>query len=242
MRGLASALTWLTRIPAWRLAGEPVPIVRALWAFPVVGALVGAVGAAVFALCARVPALAAVLAIAAMLLTTGALHEDGLADTADGLGGGAARESALRIMRDSRIGTYGALALMLTLAVRATALGAIADPVLVATALVATGALSRACLLLLVLVLEPARPDGMAATLRERIPAGIAGGLMIAAVIVGASLRGHAVPACAAALVVTGLLGLAAHRRLGGYTGDVLGACVVLAESAALATLALSSG
>jgi len=65
---------------------------------------------------------------------------------------------------------------------------------------------------------------------------------MIAAVIVGAGLRGHAVAAGAAALVVTGLLGVAAHRRLGGYTGDVLGACVVLAESAALATLALSSG
>jgi len=243
MRELAAALTWLTRIPAWRLAsGEPVPIARALWAFPLVGALVGAVGAAVFALCSRVPALAATLAVAATVLVTGALHEDGLADTADGLGGGHSRERALEIMRDSRIGAYGALTLMLTLAVRIISVATIADPAEAAAALVAAASLGRACILPLVLLLLPARVDGMAATLRERHSADIAIGLVIAAAIVGVALRRPALPACAAALAATGLLGLAAHRRLGGYTGDVLGACAAFAEAAALAAIAITAG
>ena len=243
MRALLAALTFLTRIPAWRLSREaPVPIVDALWAFPVVGALVGAVGAAAFAICARVPALAAVAALVAMLLATGALHEDGLADTADGLGGGATRTRALEIMRDSRMGTYGALALMVALAARVASLAAIADPARAAAALVATGALGRACILPLVLLLSPARPDGVAVGLSERNLINVAAGLLVAAVIIGVLLRATALPACAAALAATAVLGVAARRRLGGYTGDVLGAAVVLAESAALAAIALSTG
>ena len=218
-----------------------MPIARALWAFPLAGALVGAVGATVFALSSRIPALAATLAVAAMLLVTGALHEDGLADTADGLGGGHTRERALEIMRDSRLGTYGALALMLTVAVRIISLATISDPTQAAAALVAAATLGRACILPLVLLLLPARADGMAATLRERHPAGIAIGLIIAAAIIGAALRRPALPACAAALAATGLLGLAAHWRLGGYTGDVLGASAALAEAAALAAIAATA-
>jgi adenosylcobinamide-GDP ribazoletransferase len=243
MRELLAALTFLTRFPVSPLLREaPVPVVRALWAFPVVGALIGAIGAAAFAACARVPALAAVLAFGATLLATGALHEDGLADTADGPGGGATRERALEIMRDSRIGTYGALALIVTLAARTASLAAIADPARTAPALVVSGALGRAFILPLVLLLSPARPGGVAATLRERNPVNVACGLIVPTVIICALLRGTAVPVCVAALVATCVLGIAARRRLGGYTGDVLGAGVVLAESAALAAIALSSG
>ena len=102
----------LTRLPVGWLAtsAEPARLADAVWAFPVVGAVVGAIGGAVFWVCARLgmpPAVAAVWTLASMLLVTGALHEDGLADTADGLGGGRTRERKLEIMRDSRIGTFG---------------------------------------------------------------------------------------------------------------------------------------
>jgi len=243
MHALWTALLWLTRLPVGRLPlGEPVPLAQALWAFPIAGALVGALGAAAFALCARVPALAAVAALAVMLLATGALHEDGLADTADGLGAGGSRECALEIMRDSRIGTYGTLALIVTFAARGAALAAIGSPLGVAEALVACAALGRACILPAVLLLLPARQDGMAAGLRDRRPATIACGLIVALVIAGVCLRMSALVATVAALVATGLLGLASKRRLGGYTGDVLGACAVLGECASLAAVALSVG
>ena len=110
----------LTRLPMGWLTTSVGPgrLADAVWAFPVVGAVVGAIGGAVFWFCTRLgmpPGVAAVWTLVSMLLVTGALHEDGLADFADGLGGGRTRERKLAIMRDSRIGTFGGLALMLSL-------------------------------------------------------------------------------------------------------------------------------
>jgi adenosylcobinamide-GDP ribazoletransferase len=218
-----------------------MPLARTLWAFPLVGAAVGAIGAAAFAMFAAVPALGAVAALGAMALATGALHEDGLADTADGFGGGRTAERKRAIMRDSRIGTFGAIALMLTLGARGTALAALADPVRASAALVASAAIGRACILLPVLAMRPAQ-EGLAAPLLDRRPATVLAGLALAAFGAFALLSpGPALQAMAGAAAATLALGVAAQRQIGGYTGDVLGATAVLGETAALAAVAMAA-
>ncbi len=145
---LRLGILFCTRLPL----PDPGPvgsgdIARASWALPVAGALVGGIGALVYWIAFRIglpPLPAAALALAAMLIATGALHEDGLADTADGFGGGKDREQKLAIMRDSRVGTYGACALIVSLMLRWSALVVIAAPLQVALALIAAHAAARA--------------------------------------------------------------------------------------------------
>lgn len=240
---LASAFTLLTRLPTgWLAAGARADrLADAVWAFPVVGAVVGAIGGAVFWVCARLgmpPAVAAVWTLASMLLVTGALHEDGLADFADGLGGGRTRERKLEIMRDSRIGTFGGLALMLSLAARGTALATLAQPSRVAVALIVAAALGRGAIGVLLLTSAPARPDGLAAELRASrfgrtaLAPGIAVTVTFALLPFGAAF-GATVAALMSALAIAWI----AHRQLGGYTGDVLGAAVVVTECAVLSLI-----
>src|SRR5262249_46611727 len=115
------ALGFLTRLPV----GATGSLAAAAWAFPVAGLVVGGVAALIFALAAWLslpPAVAAILAIAAAIALTGALHEDGAVDSADGLAGGGDPEHRLAIMRDSRIGSFGVIALVLVLGLRAAAL------------------------------------------------------------------------------------------------------------------------
>ncbi|MBL4893352.1 MAG: adenosylcobinamide-GDP ribazoletransferase [Emcibacter sp.] len=112
IRDIAAAMMVLTRIPVpWdRLSDHPPNITKSLWAYPLVGFLLSAVGAAVYGLASLLllpPSIAALLTLISLILITGALHEDGLADMADGFGGGRDKEYKLKIMRDSRIGTYG---------------------------------------------------------------------------------------------------------------------------------------
>jgi adenosylcobinamide-GDP ribazoletransferase len=237
---LASALLLLTRLPAgWLLRGQPPSgLADSVWAFPAVGALAGGVGAATYWVCVRLglpPALGAVWTLAALLLATGALHEDGLADTADGFGGGGTRARKLEIMRDSRIGAFGALALMLSLAARGGAIVALASPAHVGAALVASGALGRAAILIVLLLLPPARADGLAAGLRQRPLGRSAAGLAFAAVLALALGAGWAILAAAA---VPAAIAWVAWRQVGGYTGDVLGAASVVTECAVLSLLA----
>ncbi|MCP3369491.1 adenosylcobinamide-GDP ribazoletransferase, partial [Bradyrhizobium cajani] len=142
-------------------------IARATWALPVAGLVVGLAGALVYKVASRfglTPSLAALLALAATALITGALHEDGLADTADGLGGGRTRERKLEIMRDSRIGTYGVCALILTFGLRWSALATIANPWAVTLALCAAHAAARAGVPAFMSLVPPARPDGLSAS------------------------------------------------------------------------------
>lgn len=237
---LCNALTLLTRIPLARLA-EPTRWSdpgRCVWAFPLVGLVVNAVGAAVYWLTfvlGEPPLAGAALALGATMLVTGALHDDGLADTADGFGGGATRERKLAIMRDSQIGSYGALALVLAAITRAAAIAALHDPRRVLAAMIVAGMLGRGAILVLLSVLTPARPDGMAASL------GVIPGFCLAlglgtAVIVPALVWPLPLALAADTLVAGVALGMAklAQRAIGGYTGDVLGAAEVIAECVVL--------
>jgi adenosylcobinamide-GDP ribazoletransferase len=230
-----AAVQFLTRLPvrapaAWRghALAASVP------AFPLIGALIGALGGLAFALASWLglpPMLAAVLAVAAQILLTGALHEDGLADLADGFGGGRTRAEKLSIMRDPRLGSFGALALVLALLARIAALAAVAGPALVTSALIAAGAASRAGLPAIMASLPPARDHGLAVGAGRPHPLRAAAGIAIAALLAFVVLApgtaiGGLVGAAGAMLVIGGL----ARRQIGGYTGDVLGAAQQLAE------------
>ena len=229
---LVGAVTLLTRLPVGGLAVHPAPG-RCVWAYPVVGLLVGAAGSGVLAagMAVGLPQAIAVLwALVAAVLLSGGLHEDGLADTADGFGGGRTTERKLAIMRDSRIGSFGALALLFSLALRGTALAMAPHPV---RALLLASVLGRGAMLLPLLLLRPARPDGLAASLAGRSTARLLSGLAIAA-----AAGVWAPTAAGAALAAALALSVIARRNIGGYTGDVLGAAEQVAECAALSCLA----
>lgn len=230
-----TAVAFLTRLPV----GAPDrSLARACWAFPVAGLLVGAAGGGVFAVAgaAGLPSLvAALLTVAAMVAASGALHEDGLADTADGLGGGDTPERKLDIMRDSRSGVFGVLALIFSVALRAAAIAAISDPGAVLAALLAAAALSRGLLPGMMRVLPLASTGGPAAAAgRPKIGAAwlaaLFGGL-IAVVLLGVAAGGGAIVFAVAAVAATAAL---ARRQIGGYNGDTLGAAQQVAEIAVL--------
>lgn len=229
---LRLALLFLTRLPAGQLA-EPAPSIGAsAWAWPLVGALVGAAAAVVHLGALAIglsPVLAAWLALAAAVLVTGGLHEDGLADLADGFGGGHDKARKLEIMRDSRIGSYGVLALILALGLKAGALAHLGGGG--AVALIALGAGSRAALPWMLNALPPARSDGLGRAAidigRRRVLAALALGTL------GLGLLGWAMIPVAIAMLAAcaGLAGLA-RRQIGGMTGDVAGATQQVAEIA----------
>ena len=147
---LTTGIAFSTRLPLPRAAPiSGAALKQAVWALPVAGFIVAIIGAVVYALAYRLglPAWsAAALAVAATLAATGCLHEDGLADTADGFGGGKTREQKLDIMRDSRTGTYGVCALALSILLRASVLASLDDPGLVAAALIAAHCAARAAM------------------------------------------------------------------------------------------------
>jgi adenosylcobinamide-GDP ribazoletransferase len=248
---LRSALAFLTCFPPvvlGRPADRPFDFRRAARMFPLVGALIGAAGGIVVILSVgllHLPALlAAGLAIAATVAVTGALHEDGLADTADGLGGGDSAMRKLEIMADSRIGTFGAVAVTLSVVLRVGALAALvpAGSFRAAAALIAAEAASRGAMVRLWHDLPAARPGGMAdragppddrATL-----AAVLGSAVIVAVAVVPTYGLWAALAGAVAVVATafGLARLLANQ-IGGQTGDTLGACQQCAAIAFLAAI-----
>lgn len=247
---LMVAATFLTRL---RPPGAPAPgdlaagrLAGAVRAFPLVGAGVGLAGGVVYALAywLGLPPLAAALcALTATALATGALHEDGLADTADGLGGGKTVEDRLRIMRDSHIGAFGVLALVFSVGLRAAALATLGTPWLAAAALIASGAGSRAVLGLVMRRLDPARTDGLAAGAGRPSEEGA-----LTAAAIGAAFAllflglGTGIVAVAAASVAGAAVGQYARRGIGGYTGDVLGAAQQAAEVAILLAAAAALG
>ena len=235
---LATAVAFLTRLPV-RLE-TPLALAAASRAFPLAGTLVGGIAAAVLALAhlAGIPPLvAALLAVGASIIVTGALHEDGLADSADGLFSGRSRERILEIFRDSRIGTFGALALILSIGLRTTALATLIDG---AAALIAVHALARGWLPWLMRNDMPARADGLAAEAGQPAAEGTlwAAGLGFAVAVVALGPGPAILAAAVSAACALGVAALA-RRRLGGYTGDTLGAAEQMAEIGAL--LALST-
>ena len=229
-----TATAFFTRLPvgphttgAWRLSD-------AAWAFPLVGAGIGGLAAVAFLLAQLLgfgDGTAAVLAVLAGIAITGALHEDGLADTADGFCGGADREAVLTIMRDSRHGTFGVLAIALSVLLRIGALAGIGDAIHVGLALVAAHAVSRGALALPMHIMTPARPDGLGAAAGSPEPRGLIGaaaiGILIAVMALG-PIRG-AIAVCLTGIMVLSMVALA-RRRIGGYTGDVLGAFQQIGE------------
>jgi adenosylcobinamide-GDP ribazoletransferase len=247
---LAHCVRFYSRLPVpalpWEQNAHALPsFPRLVRVIPLAGLLIGLVPAAVLG-CALLldlgPWLAAILSVGAMVLATGALHEDGLADVADSFGG-STREKRLEIMRDSRIGSFGASALFLALALRIGALATLASRVdggAVTAVVLLVASLSRTAGLMPLVFLSPARRDGMSQAVgqpaRETfwLAAGIAGGI---AVVLGA-LAGLPPIGVALTLVLSGLSGVAltgfASRHLGGQTGDIAGAAQQVAEIAAL--------
>lgn len=237
-----AAFALLTRLPVGLI---PVPwtreLRRAAWAYPLVGAAIGLIGGLTYSVTRGLgvpPALAAIFATMAMILATGGLHEDGLVDAADGLGG-KSPEDRLAIMRDHRIGTYGAIALVLSLGIRIGAVAILAEPSLVISALIASGAASRGSATALMAIVRHARDDGLSRSvgLASQQDALIAIALVFAIAWFALSF-GTAFSIVVITLGVTTIVGLLAQARLGGQTGDVLGASCQLAECAGLTLIA----
>ena len=223
------AVEFLTRIPVGTVDMWPSDwLARAAKYMPLVGALIGAVaGAAMIAAALIFPEpLPIVIGLATAILVTGALHEDGLADTIDAFGGGKSREHCLEIMKDSRIGTYGTLALIIVLALKGAALLSL-DPLSAAGVFSAAHAGARLATVLTLWTLNYAG-DGSAKVSRPTseltpqelataIVLGLAPGLLVlkpATFLISTAF----------AFITATAMGLMARRRVGGYTGDVLGA------------------
>lgn len=232
---LVLAAGFLTRLRLPPVAHSDAAMARAVRWYPTVGLAIGVALAALFwGLSLIIPqALATLLTIAAGMLLTGALHEDGLADVADGLGGSGDRDRALEIMHDSRIGSYGVLALGLTLAIKITALTML--PLTSAlVAIIAGHGLGRFAMAWLMAHLPYARSAG-AAGFMAGAPKGTDAALWVsAAIAIALILTIGITPAIAVVLALMALLALVARRlkaRLGGYTGDALGAVEQLTEA-----------
>lgn len=231
------AAAFLTRVPLPDLGMVPTgALARAMRAFPLVGAGVGLVAGLVFlAAWAVLPPLpSALLAIVAGTLLTGALHEDGLADTADGLGARGGRERRLEVMRDSRNGTFGVLALVFAVGLKASALAAAPSGLAGLGALVAAAALSRALVPAAMQVMPPARTDGLGAGAGTPDASVAALAAVLGLMLCGAGLAWAAPAAIVAALAASVAVILLARRTLGGFTGDVLGALQQVSEVAIL--------
>lgn len=239
LRDARAAVGFLTRLPVGRrAAGAEGGFAAAAAYFPLVGLLVAGIGIGVFAAVEPLlgPVVAAVVSVFATIAVTGALHEDGLADVADGFWGGTSAGRRLEIMRDSRIGTFGALAVTGDVLLRSALLAPL-DLAGVARVLVAGHVIGRAAPLILATWLPPARADGLGAQFGR--PG--RGGVVLAAVTVIASAVvttgvWAAVPVCAGTVAVAAI-GWAARRRIGGYTGDVFGAGVLLVNLAVAASV-----
>lgn len=248
LRDIAFSLSFLTRFPmpapapdATERSESAAQFGSALRYAPLAGVIIGGLGAAIYALCLWLGLgtfLAAGLAVAAMLLGTGALHEDGLSDMADGFGGGRDRDRKLAIMSDSRIGTYGTAALILCLVLRIMALAELHDTARVSIALIGSASLSRAFMYTGMRLLPPAKQDGLSFQAGAPAWRDIAIAAILAALVLAIALPAAAMLTmllCGG--VATLLLACLAKRQIGGQTGDVLGAIQQVSELACLMAL-----
>ena len=231
---LQASLTFLTRLRVAPVAPAGGAIAQAAWAFPIAGAVVAAIGALVYWLAHRIglpPLPCAALSVAATMLVTGCLHEDGLADTVDGFGGGDTREQKLDIMRDSRIGAYGVCALVLTIMLRVTALAALATPALVVPALFAAHGAARALVAVFMFFLPAARSNGLSAAAGQPRGESAGAAVVLGVVILGLCLGPWAgLGALVVLAIAAALLGWLTVTQVDGQTGDVLGAVEQVGE------------
>lgn len=235
LAALRLAFAFLTRLPVGTPAAYgPAALAAAAWAFPLVGVGVGLIAAAAFAAASWAGLtlnLAALAAVAASIWTTRALHEDGLADIADGFGGGHDRTRKLAIMRDSRVGSFAVLALGVSLFARVGAIAALDHPAYVVPALVGAGAASRAAMVALMYWMKPARDEGLGHHAGRPTATMLVLALVIAAAAaeLGLGLRSGLYGLVGAAVGAVTIAWLA-RRNIGGQTGDVLGAAQQAAE------------
>lgn len=246
-RDIRLVLSFFTRLPVKAPADggdlappnlAPVNLAGAARAFPIAGLAVGLVGALIYFLAMELGLsglLAALLAVAATVMVGGALHEDGLADFADMLGVRGDRARKLEVMRDSRIGSYGVLALGFSVAIKVGAIVGLGEPRLVAGALIAAHVMGRAVLPVIMRSLPMARTDGLAHGAGKPTSAGmyqaLGLGLLLSAFACG---PGPALVSLVVGLVAAYLVSEIARRQIGGYTGDVLGAAQEAAQLAIL--------
>ncbi|MGT2499927.1 adenosylcobinamide-GDP ribazoletransferase [Bradyrhizobium guangxiense] len=230
---MAASFVTILPVASSKPAGDGA-VARATWALPLAGLLVGLAGAFVYKVairCGLTPNLAALFALTTTALITGALHEDGLADTADGFGGGRTRERKLEIMRDSRIGTYGVCALILSFGLRWSALATIGSPFAVTLALCAAHAASRAGVPAFMTLVPPARPDGLSASAGAPPGRSVAVAFALGTLALALALGPAKALAGVILLSLAGLmLARLAIRQIGGQTGDILGAFEQLGE------------
>jgi len=239
-RDTAIAGGFLTRLPfpVQAGAGKKGALAKATRAFPLVGLIVGAAGAVALLAGAGLglsPLACAFIGLAMMALITGALHEDGLADVADGFGGGATAAQKIKIMRDSQTGVYGMLAVLFSVGLRAGVLGGVKNPEIAAAALVAAACLSRGLLPAAMNMLEPASKSGLARAAGRPdqeawVTALVLGGLF--ALLFLGPVGG--LVAIAFGVIGAALVAWLAFSQIGGVTGDVLGAQQQVSEVAIL--------
>ncbi|MCF8466363.1 MAG: adenosylcobinamide-GDP ribazoletransferase [Sneathiella sp.] len=235
------SLVFLTRLPVRpAFTFELNALKSACRAFALVGLIVGGLSGTVYIVASflGVPELiAALLAIAAQVLITGALHEDAIGDVADGFGGGSDKEKKLAIMRDSRVGTYAVVTLVLVIGIKSAAISAVSDTLMGFAIIVTAASISRGVMCWALYFLPAARGDGlgrgaghpdMIAPLWSTFLI-----ILIAVLILGPQLGAIAL---FAAICGATLMGLIAWRQIGGQTGDVLGAIQQLSELAVLVT------
>lgn len=251
---VARSIGFLSRIPmpGRHFLDHDGRLSRAVRAFPLAGMAIGLPSAAVAGALIALQAsslFAAFVVVAIQALVTGALHEDGLGDTADGFGGGRDRDAALAIMKDSRVGTYGAVALILSFGLRVSALASILPlftPLGAGMALLGAAALSRTAMVWHWSLLPPARRDGVAASAGVPEPGATRFALgfgLIAAMLFFYFAKVPALGLIAALVAFFATViafGRVATRKIGGHTGDTIGATQQLTEIAVLGALALT--
>ncbi len=242
------ALQLLTRLPVpdadWSRTDRPPA--TAAWAYPLAGAIASLPAIIVALLCQWLPLAAPIsagLILAALIMATGALHEDGLADCADGFWGGHARERRLEIMKDSAIGTYGVLSLILVVGLKWAALTHLLEQESAPYFLLAAAMLSRAALSLVMACLPHARDRGLAHATGKpgmaTVAVALASAVLVSALVLSTDSLLAAMFAAAAAALASAAV---ARQKIGGQTGDVLGAVQQLSELAVwIAIAALAS-
>lgn len=250
-RALGAAFTFMTRLPLGPLAShDPADLPASAVYFPVVGLVVALIGGAVYVSALRVwsTPIAILLSMCATVFATGAFHEDALADAFDGFGGGWSREQVLAIMKDSRVGSYALVGMTLVLALKFAALHSLATSsasIGVARALVAAHVLGRWSSLLLIRRYPYVRPaaDGERPSAGRPFVAGVTVGRVAAATVIALGILTltagwYGLAPLAVSIVVTAAGGWYFARRLGGITGDALGAANQIVEVAVYLALA----
>ena len=238
MADIPAAIGLLSRLPVHTDNNRGA---ASAWAFPLVGLIIGSISAATgwVLLAAGLPAsLTAGLTLAFMIITTGAMHEDGLADAVDGLWGGWDKTRRLEIMKDSHIGTYGVIALIFSLILRWVALTAITEAGLLSITLIAIATLSRAPMVAMMALMPNARGSGLSASVGRvgTRTAVLALGIGISVTIM--LLGWSSIKALIVTLVASIFCAQIAIRKIGGQTGDILGATQQITEIATLLALA----